>query len=133
MEAYSQPITPPPMTIMLLGMTSVERIESESQIVTSLKGISSGRRGRDPVAMTINGAVSKSLSLLLADTFRMCGSTNEAVPWMISTSFRSSWSVMTSCSCLMTRSFRAIRSRSVMFFFREYVMLVKERSLNPCR
>src|SRR2546427_4313831 len=90
MEAYSQPITPPPMTIMLLGMTSVERIESESQIVTSLKGISSGRRGRDPVAMTMNGAVSKSLSLLLADTFRMCWSTNEAVPWMISTSFRAS-------------------------------------------
>ena len=118
MEAYSQPITPPPMTIMLLGMTSVARIESESQIVTSLKGISSGRRGRDPVAMTMNGAVRKSSSPLLADTFRVCGSTNEAVPLMISTSFRSSWSAMTSCSCFMTSSFRAIRSRSVMFFFR---------------
>jgi len=44
-EAYSLPITPPPTTIMLFGMRSIRRIESESKTYMSSNGISGGRCG----------------------------------------------------------------------------------------
>ena len=53
MVAYSQPITPPPSTAIVLGMESVSRIESESQIVRLFNGMSAPRRGREPVAITM--------------------------------------------------------------------------------
>ena len=43
MEAYSQPITPPPTTARLRGIRSISRIVSESKMNLSSKGISGGR------------------------------------------------------------------------------------------
>ena len=79
-DAYSQPTTPPPITIMLLGMASVDRIESESHTVRSLKGMVPGRRGRDPVPITIKSAFNRSMSPFGFMTCRVCASTNEATP-----------------------------------------------------
>src|SRR5207253_913039 len=53
MEAYSQPMTPPPITARLLGMRSICRKVSESKVWTSSKAISEGRCGFEPVAMRI--------------------------------------------------------------------------------
>ena len=49
-QAYSQPITPPPITIMLRGIFGRRRIVSESTTTRSSKGTSAGRAGIDPEA-----------------------------------------------------------------------------------
>jgi hypothetical protein len=57
MLAYSVPTTPAPSTVMVFGMRGSCRIVSESKTVSPSKGTSSGRFGRDPVAITKNSPV----------------------------------------------------------------------------
>ena len=52
-EAYSHPITPPPITASDFGIRSIRKNVSESNVCTSSKEISDGRCGFDPVAIKI--------------------------------------------------------------------------------
>ena len=58
MLAYSMPTTPAPSTVMVFGIRGSCRIVSESKTVSPSKGTSSGRFGREPVAITKWSAVS---------------------------------------------------------------------------
>ena len=58
MLAYSIPTTPAPSTVIVFGMRGSCRIVSESNTVSPSNGTSSGRFGREPVAMTKKSAVS---------------------------------------------------------------------------
>ena len=58
MLAYSIPTTPAPRTVIVFGMRGSCRIVSESKTVSLSKGTSSGRFGREPVAITKKSAVS---------------------------------------------------------------------------
>ena len=53
MEAYSVPMTPPPMMASDVGSCLSASSPSVSMIETSSKGICGGRAGMVPVAMTI--------------------------------------------------------------------------------
>ena len=57
MLAYSIPTTPAPSTVIVFGMRGSCRIVSESKTVSPSNGTSSGRFGREPVAITKNSAV----------------------------------------------------------------------------
>ncbi len=57
MEAYSQPITPPPITVRLAGMRSIWRIVSLSSTSGSAKGMLEGWKGTEPVATSENSPV----------------------------------------------------------------------------
>ena len=97
------------------------------------KGMAGSCRGREPVAMTMKSALKSSSWPCCVATRIVCASWNDAVPWTISTSLRSSWLVMIASSFLITWSLRAIKSLIVKLFFSDTDMLVKERSLAPCR
>ena len=90
------------MTVRLAGCSFVFRIESESQMVTSSNGMVSGRRGRDPVAITIDDPRSRTALPSGHATLSVWGSTKEARPGMIATWLRCNWSVTTATSLLMT-------------------------------
>ena len=49
--AYSTPITPPPITAILLGARFIFKISSLSKIETPSKGTNPGLYGLDPVAI----------------------------------------------------------------------------------
>ena len=61
-DAYSQPITPPPRTAIEAGSRSISRIESESCTSGSSNGIPGGRNGLDPVAIKIASAASDPIA-----------------------------------------------------------------------
>jgi hypothetical protein len=55
-DAYSQPMTPPPRMTISCGMLSSRKIESESSTSGSSKGTNDGRCGDEPVAMSTPSA-----------------------------------------------------------------------------
>ena len=57
MHAYSQPITPPPITAIERGRRWIRRIPSASWTSSSSYGMPGGRYGDDPVATRITSAV----------------------------------------------------------------------------
>ena len=58
MLAYSIPTTPAPSTVIVFGIRGSCRMLSESKTVSLSNGTSSGRLGREPVAITKKSAVS---------------------------------------------------------------------------
>ena len=59
-EAYSQPMTPPPRTASEDGSRSIPRMSLESWTWGSSKGIAGGRKGCDPVAMSATSNESRA-------------------------------------------------------------------------
>ncbi len=108
-EAYSEPITPPPTTVSVSGMRSSSRIVSESTTSGSSKGMPSGRRGRLPVAIRILSA----LTLRCPSSSSVCASTKLALPCTISTFTLRRRSVTSSISFWITRFLRASSSATV--------------------
>ena len=86
MLAYSMPITPAPSTIIVCGMRGSCRMVSLSNTVSPSKGTSSGRFGREPVAITKNSAVRVRISPPVGGvTASACGSTKRPCPRTTST------------------------------------------------
>ena len=86
MLAYSIPTTPAPSTVMVLGIRGSCRIVSESKSASLSKGTSSGRFGREPVAITKKSALSvRSSPPPGGRTETACGPAKRAWPWTTST------------------------------------------------
>ncbi len=98
-DAYSQPITPPPTTMKLLGMRSIPSTSSESSTSGSSNGISGTRRGELPVAIRKMSAV-----ILRAPTSIVLASMNFAAPWITSTLWRMKFACSRSRSARVTIS-----------------------------
>ncbi len=86
MLAYSIPTTPAPSTVIVFGMRGSCRIVSESKTVSPSKGTSSGRLGREPVAITKKSAVRVRVSAPFGGvTATAWGPAKRAWPWTTST------------------------------------------------
>ncbi len=106
-EAYSRPITPPPITVIVAGRRRSRRMPSESSTVRSSNSTPAGRAGVVPTAITKRSAESER-----SPTRSVCGSTKDAVPVSTSTWLRRNWSKITSRSCSITCWARQTRSSS---------------------
>ena len=109
MHAYSQPITPPPITAIELGKRWIRRIPSASWTSSSSYGMPGGRYGDDPVATRITWAVNR-LAPSAEMTSTVCGSIRRPVPSTRSIPCRSMFVWIRSSSSRRTASFRS-RSR----------------------
>jgi hypothetical protein len=67
-QAYSQPMVPPPAMASDRGSRSMCWIVSESYTAGAAKGIAAGRRGMEPVAMSMTPA-SSNLGSVTPSTF----------------------------------------------------------------
>ena len=86
MLAYSIPTTPAPSTVIVFGMRGSCRIVSESKTVSPSNGTSSGRFGREPVAITKKSAVRVRVSAPFGGvTATAWGPAKRAWPWTTST------------------------------------------------
>ena len=86
MLAYSMPMTPAPSTVIVFGMRGSCRIVSLSNTVSPSNGTSSGRFGREPVAITKKSAVSVRISAPAGGvTATACGPAKRPWPRTIST------------------------------------------------
>ena len=81
MLAYSQPITPAPTTVSVLGMALIVKIESEFRMRSPSNAISPTCATSLPVAITIVSAETVRVPYPSASSMRtVCGSTKEAAP-----------------------------------------------------
>ena len=85
MQAYSQPMTPPPSTVSDGGSVSMVRISSLSWMRSSAKSMSLGRCGFEPVAIENELRRHAPLARLGRDGDACGGSTKRPVPRTYST------------------------------------------------
>ena len=116
MHVYSTPMTPPPTTISVFGISSIGRIWSLSMMVRPFNGTSVETAGLVPTPMMMNGA---SIRFYLGNSPPRGGSDPEkvAVPISISILLRESCACVTSISVLITCWTRNDRSAIVIFSF----------------
>ncbi len=116
MQAYSTPITPPPTTIIVLGMSGICRIWSLLRMLRPLMGTFGETAGFVPVAITMVPAL-YTLAPREPSTRIVCGSTKLAHPNSISMLLRISCDSVTSISVLITCCTRKTRSAMQIFSF----------------
>ena len=114
MHVYSTPMTPPPTTISVLGISGMSRIWSLLTMVRPLSGTVALVAGLVPVVMMTVGA-SRSLWPREFSTRTCVASRKLARPVITSTPLRVSCAWVTSTSVLITWLTRKPRSAMVIF------------------